>query len=106
MIFHTSASSADLYLAVPPVSLHVAPLVYLGTGMRIFTFVANCLSLKHDRTLTSTWMRVRPSSFTSGMSLNGREMPSVTRYFIRSNLPSGGTNDIVFSLANFDRLTH
>ena len=85
----------------------VARAVWLGTGMRTMTPVAASAELKPAaRTLTVASMRERPTSRMTGITLNGRITSSVTRYFISSNSPSGGTNDTVLSLAKRLRLTH
>lgn len=41
---------------------------------------ANSLAPKRLRMLTLASMRVRPSSFTTGITLNGTWMPSLARY--------------------------
>jgi hypothetical protein len=85
----------------------VARAVWLGTGMRTTTPVAASAELKPAaRTFTVASMRERPTSRMTGITLNGRLTSSVTRYFISSNSPSGGTNDTVLSLAKRLRLTH
>ena len=96
-----------MYLALPPVTVMVAPAVWLGTGMRTTTAVALRAEVKPEaRSLTVTSMRERPTSLTRGRILNGSVTLSVTRYFISSNAPSGGTNVMVFSPAKRVRSTH
>nr|GMD98310.1 hypothetical protein PoMZ_10739 [Ipomoea batatas] len=51
-------------------------------------------------------MRVRPNSLIVGNTRNGRFTPSVIRYLISSNSPSGGTKLTVFSELNRVKFTH
>lgn len=105
--FHTKQLMSALYFALPPVTLMLAPAVWLGTGMRTTTAVAFSADVKPEaRSLTVTSIRERPISLISGRTLNGRVTLSVTRYFISSNAPSGGTNVMVFSPENLVRSTH
>ena len=107
LIFQTRQEPSTLYLALPPVTVMVARAVWLGTGRRTTTFVAARAELKPAaRTLTAASMRERPTSRMRGMTLKGRMTSSVTRYFMSSNAPSGGTKDTVLSLAKRLRFTH
>ena len=93
---HQRLLGGDVF-AFPPGYLARRPRGVLGNEVSASPPpMANCLSEKHDQILTFTSIRVRPSSFTIGITLKGSEMASVTRYFINSNSPSGGVNEIVF----------
>ena len=77
-----------------------------GTGIRSFTPLRH-LRLREARLDAHANLHPGPpSSFTIGITLNGRLTASVTRYFISSNSPSGGTNEMVLSAENFERFTH
>mmetsp|Transcript_6014 Transcript_6014/g.20532 ORF Transcript_6014/g.20532 Transcript_6014/m.20532 type:complete len:227 (-) Transcript_6014:1755-2435(-) len=105
-IFHTRQLVAASYLALPLDTWMRALAVHLGTGTRITTPRANSLALKSDLNRTLASMRVRPSSLSMGSTRKGRLTPSVMRYFMSSNSPSGGTNDTSLLLSKRLRFTH
>mmetsp|Transcript_23169 Transcript_23169/g.50770 ORF Transcript_23169/g.50770 Transcript_23169/m.50770 type:complete len:267 (-) Transcript_23169:705-1505(-) len=105
-IFHTRQLSAALYFAFPEDTWMVARAVCFGTGTRTTTPMAKSLTGKVDLILTLHSMRVRPCSLMMGSTRKGRWMPSVMRYFISSNSPSGGTKLTHRSVWKRLRLTH
>mmetsp|Transcript_28611 Transcript_28611/g.39526 ORF Transcript_28611/g.39526 Transcript_28611/m.39526 type:complete len:216 (-) Transcript_28611:382-1029(-) len=80
--------------------------VCLGTGILTMTPRAKSLLPKVDLIFTLHSMRVLPSSLTMGRTRKGRCTPSVMRYFMRSNSPSGGTKDTQRSVWKRPRFTH
>lgn len=80
MVQLTIAFLVASYFALPLVTLIVAFAVLSGTGTSTTTPSANILGPKSDLTATLASRRVRPSSLITGITLNGRLMPSVLRY--------------------------
>lgn len=102
--------------------------------MRTSIFCPNKDGLKFDLRTTLTSILVRPTSRTSGITRNGREISFVVRYlhsqlltyvnrkkfiftntnysmllhnyFINSNSPSGGIKEMECSVSNLDSFTH
>ena len=72
LIFHNACWV--LRIAFPPVTLHVARAVCLGTGIRITTPHGKLLVEKHDRILTFL-PSASSSSFTIGITLKARWPP-------------------------------
>ena len=80
LIFQTIAFSEDLYFALPFMQINWTPDVFKGVGMRTSIFWANKEGLKFDLITTFTSNFVRPTSLTSGMTRNGKDMSLVVRY--------------------------
>lgn len=90
-----------------PLSCRICALAVLsGTGTVHTTCTANRLESNAPLRRISNCTRVRPISLTMGVTLNGRRIPSVLRYFINSNSPSGGTKLTTFSALKRPKLTH
>ena len=102
----SKASLLGNVLALPAVTLTLARAVSLGIGMCTRTSFATVVGPYSERRLTCTARRVRPSSLTTGMSLNGSVTLSDTLYLTSSNSPSGGVNSITFSELNLCKRTH
>lgn len=78
------------YLALPLVTLMLALAVVSGTGTSTTTPSANILGPNSARTATLASSRVRPSSFTAGVTLKGTVMPSLLRYLEGGRVGPGG----------------
>mmetsp|Transcript_11262 Transcript_11262/g.21309 ORF Transcript_11262/g.21309 Transcript_11262/m.21309 type:complete len:226 (+) Transcript_11262:557-1234(+) len=104
--FQTMQFSAAAYLALPLDTVMEALAVCLGTGMRTIVPSANSFGPNVLLILMLHSTRVRPISLMMGNTLKGRCTPSVMRYFMRSNSPSGGTKLTQRSSWKRLRLTH
>mmetsp|Transcript_7376 Transcript_7376/g.20113 ORF Transcript_7376/g.20113 Transcript_7376/m.20113 type:complete len:266 (+) Transcript_7376:2223-3020(+) len=106
LIFQTRAFLCGSYTAFPALSWNLARAVCIGTGISTTQRAVLTFEAYSERILTVTSIRVLPCSVISVVALNGRWMPSVTRYFASSNSPSGGTKLRIWLSLYRPRLTH
>lgn len=103
---HTIAAFSGSYFALPTSVLQVTDAVFFGHGIFTTTFVALSVLSKIDLSLSLTYSFCGLICVMTGMSLKGRLMLSLIRYYIRSKTPSGGIKVMERSLSNLGSFTH